>query len=243
MISKMQDLKWSLRIGLSSAIVCIAVYIHGDLDRTVIRRFAGISYGHAESLWGSYWLRIPTAQNPNDAWIIQEIISDVTPDYIVEAGTARGGSAVLWATILRQVNPNGKVITIDIEDRSSEAKKLDISREMITFVIGSSTDPKIVAEISQRVEGRNTLVILDSDHRKEHVLNEMKSYAHLVNVGGYLIVQDSNINGHPVYPAFGPGPMEAIAEFLASNSDFQPDAGREHFLYLTNPRGYLKRIK
>jgi cephalosporin hydroxylase len=241
--SKMQDRIWLLRIALISAIVGIAVYIHGRLDSTVIRRFAGISYGHVESLWGSQWLGIPTAQNPNDAWIIQEIISEVTPDYIVEAGTARGGSAVLWATILRHVNPDGKVITIDIEDSSAEAKKLDISQRMITFMLGSSTNPKIVAEISERVKGKKTLVILDSDHHKEHVLNEMKSYGPLVNVGGYLIVQDSNINGHPVYPTFGPGPMEAIDAFLASNSDFQPDAGREHFLYLTNPRGYLKRIK
>src|SRR6266480_3307353 len=243
MDSKMQDRIWWLRIALISAVVGLAVYIHGRLDSTVIRRFAGISYGHAESLWGSQWLGIPTAQNPNDAWIIQEVISDVKPDYIVEAGTARGGSAVLWATILSHVNPDGKVITIDIEDSSAQAKKLDISQRMITFMLGSSTDPKIVAKISERVKGKKTLVILDSDHHREHVLNEIKSYAPLVNVGGYLIVQDSNINGHPVYPSFGPGPMEAIETFLASNSDFHSDAGRENFLYVTMTRGYLKRLK
>jgi cephalosporin hydroxylase len=243
MDTKKQERIWWLRITLVSAIIGLAVYIHGRLDSTVIRRFAVISYGHAESLWGSQWLGIPTAQNPNDAWIIQEIISNVKPDYIVEAGTAKGGSAVLWATILHHVNPEGKVITIDIEDNSTEAKKLDISQRMITFMLGSSTDPRIVTEIAERVKGKKTLVILDSDHHKEHVLNEMKSYGSLVNIGGYLIVQDSNINGHPVYPSYGPGPMEAIEAFLASNNDFQPDAGREHFLYLTNPRGYLKRIK
>ena len=73
------------------------------------------------------------------------------PDYIVEAGTYMGGSAALWAMVLREANPAGKVFTIDIEDKSAEAKKLDIAKRMITFVIGSSTDPKIVSEISRQV--------------------------------------------------------------------------------------------
>jgi hypothetical protein len=53
------------------------------------------------------WLGVPTAQNPNDAWIHQEIIARVKPDFIVEAGTWNGGSAGLWAMILQQVNPAG----------------------------------------------------------------------------------------------------------------------------------------
>ncbi len=44
------------------------------------------------------WFGIPTQQNPNDVWIIQEIISETKPDFIVETGTAWGGSALLWPT-------------------------------------------------------------------------------------------------------------------------------------------------
>jgi cephalosporin hydroxylase len=55
--------------------------------------------------------------------------------------------------------------------------------------LGSSTDPKIVSDISRRAKDKKVLVILDSDHQKDHVLKEMKSYRPLVNVGSYLIVR------------------------------------------------------
>jgi cephalosporin hydroxylase len=188
------------------------------------------------------WLGVLSQQNPNDAWIHQEIIVDVKPDFIVEAGTLFGGSAALWATILQQVNPNGRVITIDIEDKAAEAKKLPIVRKSVDFLIGSSTDPAIVAEVKKRVEGRKVLVILDSDHRKTHVLTEMNAYARFVSVGSYLIVQDTNVNGHPVLANFGPGPMEAVQEFLASNQQFKSDEKAERLMFTLHPKGYLKRI-
>src|SRR6266576_6535356 len=188
----MNDRIWILRTALISAVIGLGVYIHGRTDTVVIERFHKLSYDDAETLWRNQWLGIPTQQNPNDAWIIQEIIAEVKPDYIVEAGTFKGGSAVMWATILHEINPNGRVITIDIEDKSAEARKLDLAQKMITFMIGSSTDPTIVSGITERVKGRKTVVVLDSDHHRDHVLKEMENYSPLVNVGSYLIVQDSD---------------------------------------------------
>jgi cephalosporin hydroxylase len=189
------------------------------------------------------WLGILTEQNPNDVWIIQEIIVETRPDFIIETGTLCGGSAALWSTILEQVNPKGRVITIDIMDQAQEARELPIVQRHVDFLHGSSTATFIVNDVKNRVKGKKVLVILDSDHSKQHVLNELAAYAPLVNVGGYLIVQDTDVNGHPVDPTFGPGPMEAIEEFLASNGDFLPDKERERLMFSTNPNGYLKRIR
>lgn len=188
------------------------------------------------------WLGVRCQQNPNDAWIHQEIIAEVKPDFIIETGTLNGGSAALWATILQQVNPKGRVITIDIKDEASEAKKLPIVKQYVDFIIGSSIDPAIVSQVKKRVQGRKVLVILDSDHRKDHVLAEMKAYGPLVSAGSYLIVQDTNINGHPVLPNFGPGPMEAVQEFLASNPEFKSDATAERLMFTLHPKGYLRRV-
>ena len=189
------------------------------------------------------WLGILTEQNPNDVWITQEIIVETHPDFIIETGTLCGGSAALWATILEQVNPEGRIITIDITDQAQQARRLPIVQKHVDFLYGSSTAIRVVNDVKNRVEGKKVLVILDSDHRKQHVLNELAAYAPLVTVGSYLIVQDTNVNGHPVDRSFGPGPMEALAEFLAANRNFVSDKGRERLMFTMHPNGYLKRIR
>jgi cephalosporin hydroxylase len=211
-------------------------------DKTV-NSFHELFYNSNETWLKNTWFGIQAGQNPNDVWITQEIISEIKPDFIVETGTAVGGSALLWATILAQINPQGKVITIDIEDKTKEARRFAIAKDKIEFIIGSSADTNIINSIKKRVAGKKVLVILDSDHSRAHVLNELSLYWEMVPVGSYLIVQDTNINGHPVYHSFGPGPMEAVNEFLSTNDKFVADQTRERLLFTMHPRGYLKRVK
>jgi cephalosporin hydroxylase len=87
------------------------------------------------------------------------------------------------------------------------------------------------------------MVILDSDHRKHHVSEELQIYSEYVTPGQYLIVEDSSINGHPVAARFGPGPFESIEEFLKTNEDFTVDADKEKFLLSANHSGFLLRVK
>jgi len=85
------------------------------------------------------------------------------------------------------------------------------------------------------------MAILDSDHARDHVLRELELYGPLVTPGCYVIVEDTNVNGHPVSPEFGPGPREAVDEFLRRNDDFEVDRERERLLMTFNPSGYLRR--
>jgi cephalosporin hydroxylase len=73
------------------------------------------------------------------------------------------------------------------------------------------------------------------------VLAELRVLHDLVTKGSYLVVEDTNINGHPVNPFFGPGPWEAVDAFLLEHPEFEPDRGREKFMETFNPRGYLRR--
>lgn len=212
-------------------------------DQEVIRSYHRIFYRHKNGVPANTWLGIRAKQNPNDTWITQEIISEVKPDFLIEAGTAAGGSAVYWATVLEQVNPQGRVITVDVKDMIEEARQVPIFQRRVDFLLGDSTSPEILAEVKRRVAGGSAMVILDSDHSKDHVLKELNLYSPLVSVGSYLIVQDTNLNGHPVAVDFGPGPMEALEEFLATNDQFEIDTTRERLLLTFHPRGYLRRVK
>jgi cephalosporin hydroxylase len=239
----LKDKAAALAVVLLLQGVVLAQYLSFPGDRQVIDRFHQLYYDDGDTWRTSNWLGIPTQQNPNDVWVHQEIISELKPDFVVEAGTLRGGSAAIWAMVLAQVNPDGRVITIDVRDNADGARAIPAVKERVEFLTGSSTDPAIVDQVRERVSGKNVLVILDSDHSRDHVLAELRAYSPLVPVGGYVIVQDTNVNGHPVLPEFGPGPMEAVEAFLAENDSFAPDPRREKLLFTMHPRGYLKRVK
>ncbi len=184
-------------------------------------------------LFESRYLGIPTLQNPLDVWVTQEILFEQKPDFVVEAGTFRGGSALLWATLLAPIVPDARVITIDIEDRRLEAAKSHpLARTRVEFLLGSSTSPRIVADVARRVKGKRVVVILDSLHTAEHVFAELEAYAPLIRKGGYLIVQDTLA-----------GPTEGIQRFLEKHPEFEIDRTRERFGITNNLGGYLKRVR
>ncbi len=203
--------------------------------------FHRLWYSNPNTWLRNKWFGIMTRQNPMDIWITQEIIVETKPDFIVETGTFHGGSALIWATILQQVNPNGRVITVDIEDFTQNVKKHPLWKKKVDFILGSSVAPEVVGAVKKRVQGKKVLVMFDSDHHKNHVLKELFAYSPFVQVGGYIIVQDTNLNGHPVDPS-EPGPMEAVEEFLAADKHFEPDQSRERLLLTFCPRGFLKRV-
>jgi cephalosporin hydroxylase len=213
-------------------------------EEKLLDAFHEIFYAKKSQTWlANRWLGVQTSQNPNDAWITQEILVEQRPDVLVETGTKNGGSALIWAMILREVNPSSRIITIDIVDRTEKARQWPLFNERVDFLLGSSTDPRIVDEVKRRVAGKRVVVLLDSDHSKKHVLAEMRAYAPLVSAGSYLIVQDGILSGHPVKDEMGGGPWEAIDEFLSENKNFFSDRSRERLMFTYCPRGYLQRIQ
>ena len=186
------------------------------------------------------WLGVYAKKCPLDLWIYQEVMFELRPDLIIECGTCAGGSAYFMASILDIIN-HGRIITIDIDDYH-----LKPQHKRIEYLQGSSTSPEITQVVRKKVkeyEDKVIMVVLDSDHKMAHVLQEMQFYSELISLGSYLIVEDTNLNGHPAVPFFGPGPMEAVDEFLKHNNNFIIDKNREKFLLTSNPSGYLKRIK
>ena len=209
-------------------------------EKAIIDRFHNLYYngpeGEGHIYMRTYWMNVLCQKCPLDLWIYQEIIAEVQPDLIIETGTYMGGSAFFMAHVLDIIG-KGQVITIDIRDDLHRP-----SHPRITYVKGSSTDVNLINPILSDRPDEARLVVLDSDHSKNHVFQEMNLLAPYVSLGSYIIVEDTNINGHPTYTSFGEGPFEAVEEFLSRNQGFVPDISRQKFLMTFNPNGYLKRI-
>lgn len=215
-------------------------YILPALDRMTVEQFQKLYYGlHTQGgTWrNTYWLGVPIMKCPLDLWLYQEMIYEVRPDVIIECGTAFGASALYLASICEIVG-NGTVITVDTDVRPNRP---DHAR--IIYITGSSTDPTTVEKIKERIPpDGSVMVILDSDHSKDHVLRELYTYGGMVTPGSYLVVEDTILNGHPVVPDHGPGPMEAMREYLQVDRSFLSDRGKGKFLMTFNAKGYLKKI-
>jgi cephalosporin hydroxylase len=211
------------------------------MDREIVDRFHDLYYSRwragADTVEAS-WLGYRTRKCPLDLWVYQELMARSRPEIIVETGTWMGGSALFLANMMDLLG-GGEVVTVDIDDSKSDLRPL---HPRIRYLSGSSTDPEIVRTVTDMVGGRSCMVILDSDHSRDHVLGELRALAGLVPVGSYLIVEDTDVNGHPTYPEFGPGPMEALDDFLREDHRFEIDANMERFLMTLNPRGYLRRM-
>jgi cephalosporin hydroxylase len=205
---------------------------------------------HELGIWSNlYYLGIKIQKNPMDLFMMQQVIFDVQPDYIIEAGTAFGGSAIYWAHILDGLGlNNSRVLSIDITKYEDKASELPLWKQYVEFIHGSSTDPAIVERIRQRVNGKKVLVVLDSNHSAAHVLSELRAYGPMVSPGSYIVAEDTNLDALPLpdlrfVDGTGGGPMAAVTEYLAGEGGklFEPDLLRENFVLTFNPGGWLKR--
>jgi cephalosporin hydroxylase len=214
-------------------IECDPSEISGYLQKEFHRLWYGIALGGGMV---AHWRGARAYKCPMDLWVYQEIIVETKPDIIIECGTHSGGSALFMADVCALIN-HGSIITIDMNPQRNVP-----DHPRIRYIAGSSVDAGLVATLRTYIKtDQRVMVILDSDHHYDHVLAELNAYHTMVSPGHYLIVEDTNFNGHPILPSHGPGPMEAVGTFLREHPEFEVDHHRERFLLTSNPLGYLRR--
>jgi cephalosporin hydroxylase len=181
-------------------------------------------------------------QYPSDLLVKQELIYRVRPDLLIECGTLHGGSALFYATIFDMLG-RGRVLTID----SNPQPDVPV-HSRIEYLHASSTSEEAFQHTQSRVRECDgvVMVTLDSLHQHEHVSRELTLYHRFVSPGSYIIVEDSEIGGHPVQTEHEPdigsgGPYQAIEEFLASHREFEADRSCERYLVTSHPNGFLRR--
>lgn len=203
-------------------------------------------------LWKTIkWMGVPILQWPTDLIILQEIIFECKPKFIIETGTYQGGTAVYFASLLRLLNNNGKVISIDISLPAETRRQISrhpLGKDIILYE-GDSASAAIEKKVRQELnDEKNILVFIDSDHGYEHVFKELQIYSKFVPVGGYLcafdtIVKDLSDMSKGRKEWLTDNPARAVTDFLKINDDFIIDKTRNRLLVTWAPDGFLKRIK
>jgi len=203
------------------------------------------------------WMGRPIIQLPEDMIRIQEVIYQIKPDVIIETGVAHGGSLIYYASLCKAME-KGRIIGIDIEIRPHNRIAIEKHElaSYITLIEGDSTGDKIVDQVKAHVEPNEAvLVILDSNHTKQHVIKELNAYSPLVTKGSYIVATDGFMKDLHDVPRGDPewiwdNPTEAALEFVAGNPEFvieQPEWAFNESELTENithwPGAYLRRIR
>ncbi len=214
----------------------VTIEEHGatrTLDLYSREAFEKISYQWLKVGWNQKypytfsWMGRPIIQLPEDIVRVQEVVYRVQPDVIIETGVAHGGSLIFYASLCKAMG-KGRIIGVDIDIRphNREAIQSHQLSEYITLVDGGSTDPIIVSRVKSLITpGEAVLVLLDSNHTKQHVADELDSYHSLVTPGSYLVATDGIMKDLADVPRGVPDwtwnhPTAAAAEFALSHPEF-----------------------
>lgn len=198
------------------------------------------------------WLGRPIIQFPQDMVALQELIWKIKPDFIIESGIARGGSLIFYASILELLN-HGKIIGIDIDIRKHNRIEIENHTlfKRIKLIEGSSIDDSVIHKIKKIIKDKKKIMILlDSHHTEQHVLEELEKYSPFVRSGSYVVVFDTIIEDMKKHHSknrpwnHGNNPKTAVSKFLKKNKRFKIDKEIQKKLLITScPDGYLKCIK
>jgi len=196
------------------------------------------------------WMGVPIIQMPGDLVMFQDIVWKTRPDLIIETGIARGGSLIFWASMQKLCGINGKVLGIDIDIRDHAKRAICGSQfsQQIELMQGSSTDLDVFKKVKQFASPfKKIMIVLDSNHTHEHVLDELKLYADLVSPGCILLVLDTVIDDLEADPdrPWGPGasPKSAVIQFMRSRPGIFENLSRleRRSVLSVAPNGYWLR--
>lgn len=173
------------------------------------------------------WMGRPIIQLPEDIVRTQEVLYRVKPDVLIETGIAHGGSLVLYASLFKAMG-RGRVVGVDIEIRPHNRQAIEAHEmaPLITLIEGNSVAPDIVAQVASHVRaGERVMVILDSNHTKQHVRDELDAYHRLVTPGSYIVATDGSMQWLADSPRGEAdwtwnNPSEAAREFAACHPEF-----------------------
>jgi cephalosporin hydroxylase len=182
------------------------------------------------------WLGKWTHRAPTDLFAYQELICRVRPDWIVETRTGGGGLALFLASVCDLID-SGQVLSIDgyrLGDRPEHPR--------ITYLVGDPGTEQVAARAKEIVGPQPRGLVILGGTSGSQVIEAFRNYSPLVPVGSYVVVEDTILEGNPVWPEFGSGPAVAVQQIVDAG-EFAIDPFYERFGVTFNVGGFLRRVR
>ncbi len=125
-------------------------------------------------------------------------IRKLRPKYVVEVGTAGGGTLLLWSRI---ADPEATLVTIDLPGgefgggssylRIPLFRRLPLPGQTLHIIRGDSHDPRTAELTKTYLRGNPAdFLFIDADHTESGVRSDYGMYSPLVRKGGVIAFHD-----------------------------------------------------
>ena len=137
------------------------------------------------------WYRVRSLQVLSEITGLAREVAALKPKIILEIGTARGGTALIWAHIAEK-----KLVTCDLLDKRGFA---DLVRAFpppgsqcdVSVLIGDSHSPEFLERVRKELDGELVdFLFIDGDHTEAGVTQDYEFYSPLVRPGGLIAFHD-----------------------------------------------------
>ncbi|MDW3220235.1 MAG: CmcI family methyltransferase [Acidimicrobiales bacterium] len=193
------------------------------------------AYWHSLAWQDSTWRGQPLVNAPSDLLVYQELLDRIRPDHVVVTTVPGAGTAHYLATVCAVLG-HGEVIAVG-RHGSDPA-----NHPRLTKVRGVPSDEETIAEVRALVgDDPHALVVISSGAPAPTLQTEFAAYSPMVRPGSYVIMENTIYGGHPVWPAYGPSPLNAVRRILVEHGDFMQDTRVEKHGLTFNPGGFLRR--
>ncbi len=137
------------------------------------------------------WYRVRSLQIQSEIMALANEVAALKPKTILEIGTARGGTALIWAHLASE-----RLITCDILDKRGFT---DLVKAFpppgnpckVDVLVGDSHDPAFVETVKNSLNGRSVdFLFIDGDHTEDGVALDYENYRQFVRPGGLIAFHD-----------------------------------------------------
>jgi predicted O-methyltransferase YrrM len=136
-------------------------------------------------------MTVKTLQIPAEIMQLAKAVQAINPKIIVEIGTARGGTLLIWSYLASR-----RVITCDLNDMSLQRPLFSRfappdSHCQVTLLSGNSHEASFKARLARELNGEKAdFMFIDGDHTESGVEADYNDYKEFVRPGGLIAFHD-----------------------------------------------------